>query len=161
MTTRTNAPQASAAKSSSTPKLGANPSAGKAVPHDVHRRGDLALSVGQPVVELRPRVVGPGRKELRYIERQAGLEADLQQAVERAAVRDQSLELARLMERGAGCCLDKLEAKLVQQRERESRLLVALGAMGQELGGLRSQVALLSSARERPRRSLLARLFGG
>ena len=60
-----------------------------------------------------------------------------------------------------GCCLDKLEAKLVQQRERESRLLVALGAMGQELGGLRSQVALLSSARERPRRSLLARLFGG
>jgi hypothetical protein len=38
---------------------------------------------------------------------------------------------------------------------------VALGAMGQELGGLRSQVALLSSARERPRRSLLARLFGG
>ena len=132
------------------------PSAG--VAHDVLHRPDLGLDEGEPVVELVPRVVGPGRRERAYLERQVQLEQALGAAEQRAEKGERELQVAQLLERGADRRLDKLEGDLDRERGQQKRLLLAMGAMQQELQGLRSQVARLS-APEPPKRSLLARLF--
>ncbi len=125
----------------------------------VRRRADLPLDEGEPVVELLPRVVGPGRLERRYIARQAELESELDAARLATASSQRELELAQLLERGAGRRLDKLDAQLERERAQQKRLLVTMGAMGQELQALRARVALLAAPAPEPRRSIFARLF--
>jgi hypothetical protein len=130
------------------------------VGREVARSAELDPDGGEPVVELVARVVGPGRKERRYLERQEQLEAAL--AAERCErlESERELELAQLLERGAGRRLDKLEGELERERGQQKRLLLAMGAMQQELQGLRARVAQLSAPAQAPKPGLLGRLFG-
>jgi hypothetical protein len=129
------------------------------VPHDVSRRPDLGLDAGEPVVELQARVVGPGRRERAYLDRQEQLERALEAEGQRALERERELEMARLLERGAGRRLDKVEGDLDLERAQQKRLLLAMGAMQQELQGLRAQVSRLSAPEPAARKSIFARFF--
>ena len=75
-------------------------------------------------------------------------------------MRERELELSQLLERGAARRLDKLEEELVQERGQQKRLLLAMGAMQQELQGLRARVAQLSSPSPAPKTGFFGRLFG-
>lgn len=114
-------------------------------PHEVGRQGVLDPESGEPLVELQPRVVGPGRKERGYLERQAELLREL--------------ELARLVERGSERLLDRLETELEIERSRQKRLCLALGAMQREVETLRRQAALPEAQDAQRVRSGWRRLF--
>jgi hypothetical protein len=127
---------------------------------EVSRSAELDAQSGEPVVELVARVVGPGRKERRYLERQQELESALAAERSERLESERELELAQLIERGASRRLDKVEDQLEQERGQQKRLLLAMGAMQQELQGLRARVAQLSAPVPAPRPGLFARLFG-
>ena len=131
---------------------------------EVHRMSDaLELDPGtlrpapRGAPPTPPRVVGPGRLELRYRGRIEALEREL--------------EAARLVERGASRRLDRIErtlasarAGLEEARRLERRLLVSMGALASENAALRAEVQRLAAAPAPalapPRKSLVARLLG-
>jgi hypothetical protein len=104
---------------------------------------------GEPLVELRPRVVGPGRLERQYQGRIADLEQGLSGADQASDGLRAELATARLIERGTGRFADRLEERLEARREELAevraqghRLMVALGALQQENSSLRAELDL-------------------
>jgi hypothetical protein len=126
---------------------------------DTDQEPIFTLVPAPPRVPLVPRVIGPGRRERRYLEQ--------------IAERERALEAAALVERGSARRLDRMERKLDAVREgalaaeqREKRLILALGALQRENELLREKLALGAGA-ARPRlaqpkkRSFLSRVFRG
>lgn len=91
-------------------------------------------------------MVGPGRLERSYRARVRTLEEELQEGLGKSAAAlaaaRRELETARLVERGSGRLLDRLETDLERTRERGRRLLVAMGAMQRENEELREALSL-------------------
>ncbi len=126
------------------------------------------------------RVVGPGRRERRYLERIADLrerveatERDLQAsgreletrsrelatAAGRLQERERELEVSARVERGAARYVDRLEQRLDREREAarqleqaQKRLALALGAVQRENELLRERLAALAEGGAGPRR---------
>jgi len=149
---------------------------GTATPYSMVLRSGQTDPGGEPVVLLRPatpRVVGPGRRERTYQDRIADLQAE-NEAVGRAQVKLQAeVEVSRLVERGTGRLVDRLErsleqgqAELGEVRSQGHRLMVALGALQRENRVLHAELEqerarLLESPRRISRGGLLGRLWGG
>ena len=105
----------------------------------------------------RPRIVGPGRRERAYLERQQALQAEI-------AAYEREIETISLVERGSARRLDRMERKLAAVREavaaldqKEKRLILALGALQRENELLRERLALALPAPAK--RGILARLL--
>jgi hypothetical protein len=114
----------------------------------VGRAGGTDASSGEPAVELVPResapalrVVGPGRRERAYLRQISELGAELHalDAAQSEAARE--LRVARLVERGAGRWMDRMDRELERSRQQGNRLLVALGASQRETAQLREELA--------------------
>jgi len=138
---------------------------------------------GQPTVTLypargpKPRVCGPGRLERSYRERIAALETALGREQQLQATRAETVDLlereldaARLVERGSGRLLDRIEGELVDARETQERLrsqghrmMVALGALQNENAALKSELQSLRALAAPPRglRGFVKRLLSG
>lgn len=125
-------------------------------PSELEHEPDLLQPAPRRALPSTPRVVGPGRLELRYRARIAALE--------------RSLETAHLVERGSGRRLDRIERELAaartgleEARQLERRLLVSMGALASENAALRTELARLRAAPgpalPAEKRSLLARLL--
>ena len=104
---------------------------------------DPALS---PEAQPTPRVVGPGRRELAYLQRIEGIESELLTA-------RRELETADLVERGSARLLDRIERELQRTSEQKNRLLVTLGVLQRD-NQILARRARLAEAR-------LARLESG
>ena len=96
------------------------------------------------------RVVGPGRIERRYLERIAELEHGQRLAAEDGRRLAEEIEAARLLERGSGRLLDRLEERLAESQAMERRLSLALGALGQENARLTGRLTQLEAGSEGP-----------
>jgi hypothetical protein len=105
-----------------------------------------------PVVVLTPqappRVVGPGRKERSYQQRIAALEG----AVAGKRSLEHEIEVARLVERGSGRMLDRLEGSLEARdealeraREQMNRLLVTMGGLQRDNEHLHAELTAKSN----------------
>lgn len=115
---------------------------------------------GEPVVLLQQgaaRVVGPGRRERAYQDRITGLETEREAADQARAGLRAEVEMARLVERGTGRLVDRLELALEQGqvelgevRNQGHRLMVALGALQRENRGLRAEIERGELERDRP-----------
>jgi hypothetical protein len=146
---------------------GADPSAAAVRLSPLDSPEDLAMVEIVPVPRLAvPRPIGPGRRERAYLERVAALESDLARAeTERADASlgeqraSRELELSSLVERGAERRLDRVEQDLVRERaelerrrQRENRLILALGALQNENRRLAHALERLKS----PERAVLS-----
>lgn len=129
------------------------PTADSPTPQTIHtavlRTADTDPS-GEPVVLLQQgaaRVVGPGRRERAYQDRIAGLETEREADDQARAALGAEVEMARLVERGTGRLVDRLErsleqgqAELGEVRSQGHRLMVALGALQRENRALRAEL---------------------
>ena len=96
---------------------------------------------------LRP--VGPGRLERGYQRQIVRLNRDLEELQQGLLTLEGSLETARLIERGTGRYLDRLEAQRAKEQAQAKRLLVLVGSLQSENEHWREKVLRLENRLQR------------
>lgn len=105
-------------------------------------------SPGWRALVVGPRVVGPGRIERDLRREVESVQGELRAERESAGrlraeleMGQREIEIGRRIEHGCQRRLDRLEDRLAEGEQQRNRLLVSLGAMGQENRALRDRLA--------------------